>query len=102
WRGYGIKRGGQTPREKNETPPGGLIMGESGGAARGRAAEGGGPTKQKPLHHGDYGRLSTRGELALPCSPPEGSVGAAYRFNVYHLMRAGDLEALFPLEIETL
>jgi molecular chaperone DnaK len=34
-------------------------------------------------------------------TPPEVSVGPAYRFNVYHLMRARNLDALFPLEIET-
>jgi hypothetical protein len=28
-------------------------------------------------------------------------MGTAFRFNVYHLMRAHDLQALFPLEIET-
>jgi hypothetical protein len=30
------------------------------------------------------------------------SLGPAYRFSVYHLMRVPDPDALFPLEIETL
>ena len=54
------------------------------------------------LHHGYEGRLSTGGNIAFPFTPPEISVGSAYRFNIYHLMRAADLDALFPLEIETL
>jgi len=66
-----------------------------------RAAEVVRTTKQYLLHHGYEGRLSTAGNLAFPFTPPEVSVGPAYRFNVYHLMRASDLDALFPLEIET-
>jgi hypothetical protein len=30
------------------------------------------------------------------------SIGTAYRFNIYHLMRVHNLDALFPLEVETL
>jgi hypothetical protein len=54
------------------------------------------------LHHGYEGRLSTGGNLAFPFTPPEVSIGPAYRFNIYHLMRTADLVGLFPLEIETL
>jgi len=68
---------------------------------RARAAEVVRTTKQYLLHHGYEARLSTAGNLAFPFTPPEVSVGPAYRFNVYHLMRASDLDALFPLEIET-
>ncbi len=58
--------------------------------------------KQYLLHHGYPGRLSTAGNLAFPFTPPEVSLGPAYRFNVYHLMHVADPDALFPLEIETL
>jgi hypothetical protein len=54
------------------------------------------------LHHGYEGRLSTGGNLAFPFTPPEVSIGPAYRFNIYHLMRTANLARLFPLEIETL
>jgi hypothetical protein len=46
--------------------------------------------------------LSTAGNLAFPFTPPEVSLGPAYRFNVYHLLRTPDPDALFPLEVETL
>ena len=69
---------------------------------RARAAEVVRTTKQYLLHHGYEGRLSTGGNLAFPFTPPEVSVGPAYRFNIYHLMRTANLDALFPLEIETL
>ena len=58
--------------------------------------------KQYLLHHGYAGRLSTAGNLAFPFTPPEVSLGPAYRFNVYHLLRAHDPDALFPLEVEAL
>ena len=48
------------------------------------------------------GSLSTAGNLAFPFTPPEVSLGPAYRFNVYHLLRAQDPDALFPLEVEAL
>jgi hypothetical protein len=54
------------------------------------------------MHHGFPGRLSTGGNLAFPFTPPEVSIGTAYRFNIYHLMRVHNLDALFPLEVETL
>jgi hypothetical protein len=76
-------------------------LGECIAPTRARAAEVVRTTKQYLLHHGYEGRLSTAGNLAFPFTPPEVSVGPAYRFNVYHLMRASDLDALFPLEIET-
>ena len=58
--------------------------------------------KQYLLHHGYAGRLSTAGNLAFPFTPPEVSLGPAYRFNVYHLLRTPDSDALFPLEVEAL
>ena len=56
--------------------------------------------KQYLLHHGYPGRLSTAGNLAFPFTPPEVSLGPAYRFNVYHLLHTHDPDALFPLEVE--
>ena len=57
--------------------------------------------KQFMLHFGYPGRLSTAGNLAFPFTPPEVSLGPAYRFNVYHLLHVDDADALFPVEIET-
>jgi hypothetical protein len=57
-------------------------------------------TKQYLLHHGYEGRLSTAGNLAFPLTPPEVSAGAAYRFNVYHLMETDDAAGLFSVRIE--
>ena len=60
-------------------------------------------TKQYLLHHGYQGRLSTAGNLAFPFTPPEVTIGEAYRFNVFHLMDVdvGDMARLFPVEVET-
>jgi hypothetical protein len=79
-----------------------FIMAECIAPTRQRAAEVVRTTKQYLLHHGYPGRLSTGGNLAFPFTPPEVSIGPAYRFNIFHLMRTDDLEALFPLDIETL
>jgi hypothetical protein len=101
WRVYGVNGVRMTPVTQN-TPLGeAFILGECIAPTRARAAEVVRTTKQYLLHHGYEGRLSTAGNLAFPFTPPEVSVGPAYRFNVYHLMRASDLDALFPLEIET-
>ena len=101
WRVYGVNGVRMTPVTQN-TPLGeAFILGECIAPTRARAAEVVRTTKQYLLHHGYEGRLSTAGNLAFPFTPPEVSVGPAYRFNVYHLMRANDLDALFPLEIET-
>ncbi len=71
-------------------------------ADRRACRRGGADLKQYLLHHGYAGRLSTAGNLAFPFTPPEVSLGPAYRFNVYHLLHTPDPDALFPLEIETL
>jgi hypothetical protein len=102
WRVYGINGVRMTPVKEIEPPPEAFIMAECVAPTRERAAEVVRTTKQYLLHHGYDGRLSTGGNLAFPFTPPEVSVGPAYRFNVYHLMRVGDLDALFPLEIEKL
>ena len=51
--------------------------------------------KQYLLHYGYAGRLSTGGNIAFPFTPPEISVGAAYKFNVYHIMETVSGEKLF-------
>ncbi|MBR0650147.1 DUF1446 domain-containing protein [Roseomonas terrae] len=58
-----------------------------------------GLAKQKMLHFGFPGRLSTGGNLAFPFTPPELSAGAAYRFSVYHVAECDDLAAAFPVEL---
>ncbi len=102
WRVYGVNGVRMTPVTQNTEPAEAFIMGECIAPTAARAAEVVRTTKQYLLHHGYEGRLSTGGNLAFPFTPPEVSVGPAYRFNVYHLMRADDLDALFPLDIETL
>ncbi|HTC07298.1 MAG TPA: acyclic terpene utilization AtuA family protein [Acetobacteraceae bacterium] len=84
------------------TPGEAFIMGECIAPTRERAAEVVRTTKQYLLHHGYPGRLSTAGNLAFPFTPPEVSLGPAYRFSVYHLMHVADPDGFFPLEIETL
>jgi hypothetical protein len=85
----------------HEPPPGEVfIMGECIAPTRERASEVVRSCKQFLLHHGYPGRLSTAGNVAFPFTPPEVSLGPAYRFNVYHLLRVDDPDALFPIEIE--
>ena len=102
WRVYGVNGVRMTPVLQNELPAEAFIMGECIAPTRARAAEVVRTTKQYLLHHGYEGRLSTGGNLAFPFTPPEVSVGPVYRFSIYHLMRAPDLDAVFPLEVETL
>lgn len=58
--------------------------------------------KQYLLHFGYEGRLSTGGNLAFPFTPPEVSVGPAYKFNIYHVLESERLDDLFPLTVEQL
>lgn len=100
WRVYG--RDGVRPAPEGMPPPGEVfVLVECIAPTRMRATEVLRTLKQYLLHYGYPGRLSTGGNLAFPFTPPEVSLGTAFRFNVYHLMRAHDLQALFPLEIET-
>jgi hypothetical protein len=102
WRAYGAN-GVRMHATADRAPAAELfILGECIAPTHERAAEVMRTAKQYLLHHGYEGRLSTGGNLAFPFTPPEVSVGAAYRFNVYHLMCCDDLEAMFPLEMETL
>ena len=102
WRVYGVDGVRMTPIAQTSPPPEAFVMAECIAPTRERAAEVVRTTKQYLLHHGYEGRLCTGGNMAFPFTPPEVSVGPAYRFNIYHLMRAADLDALFPLEIETI
>ena len=102
FRVYGID-GVRMAVPEAEPPPGEVfIIGECIAPTAERAAEVVRTLKQYLLHHGYPGRLSTAGNLAFPFTPPEVSLGPAYRFNVYHLLHVRDPDALFPLEIETL
>ena len=88
-----------------EAPPDPLpreafIMGECIAGSPERAEEVIRTTKQYLLHHGFEGRLSTAGNLAFPFTPPEVVTGAAYRFNIFHLMEVDDFASLFPVETE--
>ena len=101
FRVYGID-GVRMVVPENEPPPNEVfIMGECIAATRERASEVVRTCKQFLLHFGYPGRLSTAGNLAFPFTPPEVSLGPAYRFNVYHLLHVDDAAALFPVEIET-
>jgi len=100
FRVYGVD-GVRMAVPEHEAPPGEVfVMGECIAPTAERAAEVVRTCKQYLLHHGYPGRLSTAGNLAFPFTPPEVSLGAAYRFSVYHLLHVADPDALFPLEIE--
>jgi len=58
-------------------------------------------TKQYLLHYGYEGRLSTAGNLAFPFTPPEIATGAAYEFNVLHLMPTTRQADHFQIAIES-
>jgi hypothetical protein len=101
FRVYGID-GVRMVVPENEPPPGEVfIMGECIAPTRERASEVVRTCKQFLLHFGYLGRLSTAGNIAFPFTPPEVSLGPAYRFSVYHLLHVDDAGALFPVEIET-
>jgi hypothetical protein len=51
------------------------------------------------MHHHYPGRKATAGNLALPFAPSDVSLGAVYRFNVYHLLDVADPCAIFPIEL---
>jgi hypothetical protein len=58
-------------------------------------------TKQYLLHYGYPNRLSTGGNIAFPFTPPEVSIGTAYKFSVYHIIDIHGDENLFePSVIE--
>jgi hypothetical protein len=79
-----------------------FILGECLAPTMARAEEVVRTTKQYLLHHGYEGRLSTGGNLAFPFTPPEVSMGPAYRFNIYHLMEVEELAEFFPIKFDDL
>lgn len=101
FRVYGVDGVRMAPPGSHEALPAEVfVLGEVIAPTADRAAEVVRTTKQYLLHHGYPGRLSTAGNLAFPFTPPEVSVGPAYRFSVFHLMHVRESDALFPLEIE--
>lgn len=53
------------------------------------------------LLHSDFpGRLCKEGNMAIPFSPSDIELGAAYEFNVYHIVEADDPYHLFPIEYQ--
>ena len=96
FRVYGID-GVRMVVPENEPPPGEVfIMGECIAPTRERASEVVRTCKQYLLHFGYPGRLSTAGNLAFPFTPPEVSLGPAYRFNIYHLLHVDDRRRTVP------
>lgn len=102
FRVYGVDGVRMSP-PAGEPPPGEVfILGEVIAPTAARAAEVARTLKQYLLHYGYPGRLSTAGNLAFPFTPPEVSLGPAYRFNVFHLLHLPDPDSLFPVEVEQL
>jgi hypothetical protein len=101
FRVYGIDGVRMVVPEDEPSPGEVFIMGECIAPTRERASEVVRTCKQFLLHFGYPGRLSTAGNVAFPFTPPEVSLGAAYRFNVYHLLHVDDADALFPVMVET-
>ncbi len=101
WRFYGVD--GVTEKLPDAPIPGEIFLTvECIAPTTERASEVVRTMKQYLLHYGYEGRLSTGGNLAFAFTPPEISVGTAYRFNVYHIMRSSRLAELFPLTVEQL
>jgi len=101
FRVYGVDGVRMAAPAQEHAPGEVFVMGECIAPSAERAAEVVRTCKQYLLHHGYPGRLSTAGNLAFPFTPPEVSLGPAYRFSVYHLLHVADPDALFPLELET-
>jgi hypothetical protein len=100
FRVYGIDGVRMVVPENEAAPHEVFIMGECIAPTRERAAEVVRSCKQFMLHYGYPGRLSTAGNIAFPFTPPEVSLGTAYRFSVYHLLKVADADALFPVTVE--
>lgn len=101
WRVYGVD--GVTDRLPDTPLPAEVfLLIECIAPTADRAAEVMRTMKQYLLHFGYEGRLSTGGNLAFGFTPPEVSVGTAYRFNVYHIMHSDRLNELFPVTTEEL
>jgi Acyclic terpene utilisation family protein AtuA len=98
---YGVDGVRAWPEPPAQLPREGFVMGECIAPTPERAEEVVRTAKQYLLHHGYDGRLATAGNLAFPFTPPEVTIGEAYRFNVFHLMEVDDMARLFPVEVET-
>jgi len=102
FRVYGIDGVIRWPEPPSQMPREVFVLGQCIAPTPQRAQEVIRTTKQYLLHHGYEGRLSTAGNLAFPLTPPEVEAGAAYCFNIYHLMQTDDPAGLFPVAIEEL
>ncbi|CAN5352176.1 acyclic terpene utilization AtuA family protein [soil metagenome] len=98
WRVYGVD-GVSDKLPDAPVPAEVFLLIECIGPTTERASEVMRTMKQYLLHFGYPGRLSTGGNLAFAFTPPEVSVGTAYRFSVYHIMQAPGMDELFPIEI---
>lgn len=99
WRVYGIN--GVSDKLADAPIPGEVfLLIECIAPTTDRASEVVRTMKQYLLHFGYEGRLSTGGNIAFPFTPPEISIGTAYKFNVYHIMETDRLGELFPLTVE--
>ena len=90
------------PEPPAHLPREAFVMGECIAPTPQRAEEVVRTAKQYLLHHGYEGRLATAGNLAFPFTPPEVTIGEAYRFNVFHLMEVDDMARMFPVEVENI
>ena len=99
WRVYGVN--GVSDQLADAPLPGEVfLLIECIAPTTDRASEVVRTMKQYLLHFGYEGRLSTGGNIAFPFTPPEISVGTAYKFNVYHIMETDRLGELFPVTVE--
>jgi hypothetical protein len=101
WRVFGVN-GVTDPLPDAVTPSEICLTIECIAPTTARASEVVRTMKQYLLHFGYEGRLSTGGNLAFAFTPPEISVGTAYKFSVYHIMTTTRLSELFQLKIEEL
>jgi hypothetical protein len=97
---YGVDGVRAWPQPPAAMPREGCVIGECIAPTAARAEEVVRTAKQYLLHHGYEGRLSTAGNLAFAFTPPEVTIGEAYRFNVFHLMDVENLARLFPVQVE--
>ena len=98
WHVYGVD--GVTDRAANSPLPAEVcLLIECIAPTPDRATEVVKTMKQYLLHYGYTGRLSTGGNVAFPFTPPEISVGEAYKFNVYHIMETEVGERLFTPQV---
>ena len=99
WRVYGVN--GVSDQLADAPLPGEVfLLIECIAPTTDRASEVVRTMKQYLLHFGYEGRLSTGGNIAFPFTPPEISIGTAYKFNVYHIMETDRLGELFPVTVE--